>query len=68
MDQLVMIGGIKCCIKCCLPCQSNGGQTYIGVGKLNERLAKVPRDTGCTRMIVDRASVAKVLVILGSLG
>ena len=35
--------------------QSNDGQTYVGVGKLNGRPVKVLRDTGCTGMIVDRA-------------
>ena len=34
--------------------QSNDGQTYVGVGKLNGRLVKVLQDTGCTWMIVDR--------------
>ena len=37
--------------------QSNDGQTYVGVGKLNGRPVKVLRDTGCTGMIVDRALV-----------
>ena len=32
--------------------QSNDGQNYIGVGKLNGRPVKVQRDTGCTGMIV----------------
>ena len=31
--------------------QSNDGQTYVGVGKLNGRPVKVLRDTGCTGMI-----------------
>ena len=48
--------------------QSNDGQTYIGAGKLNGRLVKVLRDTGCTGMIVDRALVPKVMVIPGSSG
>ena len=48
--------------------QSNDGQTYMGVGKLNGRPVKVLRDTGCTRMIVDRALVPDVMVIPGSLG
>ena len=39
--------------------QSNDGQTYVGVGKLNARPVKVLRDTGCTGMIVDRALVPK---------
>ena len=51
---------------CCA--QSNDGQTYVGVGKLNGRPVKVLRDTGCTRMIVDRALVPDVLVIPGSSG
>ena len=48
--------------------QSNHGQTYVGVGKLNGRPVKVLRDTGCTGMIVDRALVPEVLVIPGSSG
>ena len=48
--------------------QSNDGQTYMGVGKLNGRPVKVLRDTGCTGMIVDRAFVPDVLVIPGSSG
>ena len=48
--------------------QSNDGQTYIGVGKLNGRPVKVLRDTGCTGMIVDRALVPDVMVIPGSSG
>ena len=48
--------------------QSNDGQTYVGVGKLNGRPVKVLRDTGCTGMIVNRALVPDVLVIPGSSG
>ena len=48
--------------------QSNDGQTYVGVGKLNGRPVKVLRDTGCTGMIVDRALVPEVMVIPGSSG
>ena len=48
--------------------QSNDGQTYVGVGKLNVRPVKVLSDTGCTGMIVDRALVPEVLVIPGSSG
>ena len=48
--------------------QSNDGQTYMGVGKLNGRPVKVLRDTGCTGMIVDRALVPDVMVIPGSSG
>ena len=48
--------------------QSNDGQTFVGVGKLNGRPVKVLRDTGCTGMIVDRALVPDVLVIPGSSG
>ena len=48
--------------------QSNDGQTYVGVGKLNGRPVKVIRDTGCTGMIVDRALVQEVMVIPGSSG
>ena len=48
--------------------QSNDGQTYVGVGKLNGRPVKVLRDIGCTGMIVDRASVPEVMVIPGSSG
>ena len=50
------------------PAQSNDGQTYIGLGKLNGRPVKVLRDTGCTGMIVDRALVPDVMVIPGSSG
>ena len=46
--------------------QSNDGQTYVGVGKLNGWLVKVQRDTACTGMIVDRAFVADVMVIPSS--
>ena len=48
--------------------QSNDGQTYVGVGKLNGRPVKVLSDTGCTGMIVDRALLPEVLVIPGSSG
>ena len=48
--------------------QSNDGQTFVGVGKLNGRPVKVLRDTGCTGMIVDRALVPDVMVIPGSSG
>ena len=48
--------------------QSNNGQTYVGVGKLNGRPVKVLHDTGCTRMIVDRALVPDLMVIPGSSG
>ena len=48
--------------------QSNDGQTYVLVGKLNGRPVKVLRDTGCTGMIVDRALVPDVMVIPGSSG
>ena len=48
--------------------QSNDGQTYIGVVKLNGWPMKVLRDTGCTGMIVDRALVPEVIVIPGSSG
>ena len=48
--------------------QSNDGQTYVGVGKLNGWPVKVLRDTGCTGMIVDRALVPDVIVIPGSTG
>ena len=48
--------------------QSNDGQTYVGVAKLNGRPVKVLRDTGCTGMIVDRALVPEVMVIPGSSG
>ena len=48
--------------------QSNDGQTYVGVGKLNGRPVKVLRGTGCTGMIVDRALVPEVMVIPGSSG
>ena len=48
--------------------QSNDGQTYVGVGKLNGRPVKVLRDTGCTGMFVDRALVPEVMVMPGSSG
>ena len=48
--------------------QSNDGQTYVGVGKLNGWPVKVQRDTGCTGMIVDRVLVPHVKVIPGSSG
>ena len=37
--------------------QSNDGQIYIEVGKLNGRPVKVLQDTGFTGMIVDRALI-----------
>ena len=46
--------------------QSNDGQTYVGLGKLNGWPLKVLRDTGCTEMNVDRALVPDVMVIPGS--
>ena len=48
--------------------QSNDGQTYVGVGKLNGQPVKVLRDTGCTGKIVDRALVPDLMVIPGSSG
>ena len=48
--------------------QSNDGQIYIEVGKLNGRPAKVLRDTGCTGMIVDRALIPNSMVIPGRSG
>ena len=48
--------------------QSNDGQIYIGVGKLNGRPVKVLRDTGCTGVIVDRALIPDLKVIPGSSG
>ena len=48
--------------------QSNDGQNYVGVGKLNGRPVKVLRDTGCTGVIVDRALVPEVMVKPGSSG
>ena len=51
---------------CCA--QSNDGQIYTEVGKLNGRLVKVQRDTGCTGMIVDRALIPDSMVIRGSSG
>ena len=48
--------------------QSNDGQIYIDVGKLNGRPVKVLRDTGCTGMIVDRALIPDMTVIPGSSG
>ena len=49
---------------CCA--QSNDGQIYIGVGKLNGLPVKILRDTGCTGMIVDRATIPDWMVIPGS--
>ena len=51
---------------CCA--QSNDGQIYIEVGKLNGRPVKVLRDTGCTGVIVNRALISDSMVIPGSLG
>ena len=48
--------------------QSNDGQTYVGVRKLNGRRVKVLRDTGYTGTIVDIALVPDVMVIPGSTG
>ena len=48
--------------------QSNDGQIYIEVGKLNEQPVKVLRDTGCTGMIVDRALIPNTMEIPGSSG
>ena len=42
--------------------QSNDDQTYTGEGKLDGRLVKVLRDTGCTGMIVDRAPIYPVII------
>ena len=47
--------------------QSNDGQTYIVVGKLNGQSVMVLRDTDCTGMIVVRALVPDVMVIPGRL-
>ena len=51
---------------CCA--QSNVGQIYIEVGKLNGRPVKVLRDTGCRGMIVERALIPDMIVIPGSSG
>ena len=48
--------------------QCNDGQIYIGVDKLNGRPVKVPRDTGRTGMIVDRALIPDATVMPGSSG
>ena len=48
--------------------QNNDGQIYIEVGKLNGRPVKVLRDTGCTKMIVNRALIPDSMVIPGSSG
>ena len=48
--------------------QSNDGQIYIGVGKLNGRPVKVLRYKGCIGMIVDRALIPDSMVIPGSSG
>ena len=46
--------------------QSNDGQIYIGVGRLNGWPVKVLQDTGCTGMVVDRALIPDAMVIPGS--
>ena len=46
--------------------QSNDGQIYIGVGKLNGQPVKVLRDTGCTVMTVHRALIPDLMVIPGT--
>ena len=48
--------------------QSNDGQIYIEVGKLNGWLVKVLRDNRCTWMIVDRALIPDSMIIPGSSG
>ena len=48
--------------------QSNDGQAYIEIDKLDGRPVKVLRDTGCTGMIVDRALIPDSMVIPGSSG
>ena len=48
--------------------QSNDGQIYIEVGKLNGRPVKILRDTGCTGMVVDRALIPDSMVIPSSSG
>ena len=46
--------------------QSNDGQIYIGVGRLNGRPVKVLQDTGCTGTIVYRDLIPDAMVIPGS--
>ena len=46
--------------------QSNDGQIYIEVGKLNGNY-EILRDTGCTGMIVDRALIPDSRVMIDSL-
>ena len=48
--------------------QSNDGQLYIEIGKLNGRSLKVLRDTGCTGMIVHMALIPDSMVIPDSSG
>ena len=48
--------------------QSNDGQIYIEVGKLNGQPVKVLRDIGYTGMIVGRALIPDLMVIPGSSG
>ena len=48
--------------------QSNDGQIYIEVGKLNGWPVNVLRDTGSTGMIVERALIPHSMVIPGSSG
>ena len=50
------------------PAQSNDGQIYIEIGRLNGWPVKVLQDTGCTGMIVDRALIQDLMVIPGSSG
>ena len=48
--------------------QSNDGQIYIEVGRLNGHPVKALRDIGCTGMIVDRALIPDSMVIPASSG
>ena len=48
--------------------QSNDGQIYTEVGKLNGRPVKVLQDIGCTGMVVDRALIPHLMVKPGSSG
>ena len=64
-NRLTSDGEAKHRAACCA--QSNDGQIYIEVGKLNGRPVKVLRDTGCTGTL-DRALIPDSIVILGISG
>ena len=61
-DQPAMIGRYNAACHA----QSNDGQTYIGVGKLNGWPMKFLGDNGCKGMIGDRALISDAIVIPSS--